>query len=397
MAPSDMPLVRLRPGESRRIRAGHPWAFANEVVLDGAAKSLPPGELVTLAEHDGTRLGVASLNWRSLIAARLFTRDAGVAIDAAFFTAALERALARRQRHYGAPYYRLVHAEADGLPGLVVDRFGDVVVCQINTAGMARLEGPLVAALDTALAPTAVVLRGDSPVRAHEGLESEVRVVKGAIDGPVAVEEDGVAFLADLCAGQKTGWFYDQRPARDVIAGLAAGRTVLDLYCYSGGFALRAAAAGAARVTAIDSSDVPLRLAEAAAARNAVAAVCTWHRAEVFAEMARRTTAGESYDLVIADPPAFVRSRKGLKPGLKGYRKLARAAAALVAPGGILFVASCSHLVDAPAFAAEVRRGLAAARRSGRILESGGAGPDHPEHLFLPESAYLRWQLMELD
>ena len=397
MAPSDMPVIRLRPGESRRIRAGHPWAFANEVVLDDAAKRLPLGALVTLAEHDGTPLGVASLNWRSLIAARLFTRDAGVAIDAAFFIAALEGALARRQRHYGAPYYRLVHAEADGLPGLVVDRFGDVVVCQINSAGMARLEGPLLAALESALAPVAVVLRGDSPVRAHEGLESEVRVVKGAIDGPVAVEEDGVAFLADVCAGQKTGWFYDQRPARVVIAGLAAGRRVLDLYCYSGGFALRAAAAGAAQVTAIERADAPLRLAQAAAAGNALGSVCTWHRAEVFAEMARRAAEGERHDLVIADPPAFVRSRKGLKPGLKGYRKLARAAAALVAPGGLLLLASCSHLVDAPAFAAEVRRGLAAARRSGRILARGGAGPDHPEHLFLPESAYLCWQLTELD
>lgn len=397
MSELPYPVVRLLPGESRRLRAGHPWAYANELALDEAAKAIAPGSLVILAADDGSPLGIATFNGHSLITARIMTRTVQQPIDHDFLAERVAKALARRERFFDAPFYRLVHSEADDLPGLIVDRFGEVAVCQCNTAGMAALVEPIVAALDTVLAPGTVVLRNDSAARTLEGLTPEVRIAKGTLDGPVTIEENGVTYLADVLGGQKTGWFYDQCPARALVAGLARGRRVLDLYSYTGGFALQAAAHGAQEAVLVDGSGPALALAAEAAARNGIADRCATVESEVFGELTRRAQRGERFAIVIADPPAFVRSRKGLKSGLKGYRKLTRLAAQLVEPGGLLFLASCSHLVGPLDLAAEIRRGLAAAKRSGRILAAGGPGPDHPVHGFLPESAYLNWQLLELD
>jgi 23S rRNA (cytosine1962-C5)-methyltransferase len=327
----------------------------------------------------------------------LLDRDAARPIGRRFLLRRLERALKLRERLYRVPYYRLVHAEADGLPGLVVDRFGGVLAVQANTAGMALLEPLIVEALRTLTAPEAIVLRNDSPARALEGLDSEVRVALGAIDGPVTVEENGVAFGADVLAGQKTGWFFDQRDNRAFVAGLAAGARVIDLYCYSGGFAVAAAQAGAAAVTGLDRSEGALALAVAAAERNGLGGVCEFRRAEVFAEAAALGAAGERFDVVIADPPAFARSKRDVPAALRGYRKLARLAAGLAAPGGFVFLASCSHNVGAAEFAEAARRGLADAGRVGRILREAGAGPDHPVHPSLPESAYLKSLTLALD
>lgn len=397
MSRPPYPPIHLLPRQGGRVRRGHPWVYANELNLDAEAKAVAPGSLVTLCAEDGSPVGIASFNWKSLIAARLFTPDAHAVIDAAFLAERLEAALRRRERWFDTPFYRLVHSEGDGLPGLIIDRLGDILVGQINTAAMAGLEAPLLAALDQVLDPRAVVWRNDRAVRALEGLDAHVRIAKGAVSEAPELDEDGVVFPVDVLEGQKTGWFFDQRPARAMVARLARGRRVLDLYAYSGGFAVRAAAAGAAEVVAIERSQAALALAQRALSRNALDGRCDLRRGEAFAEMGRLGAAGEGFDIVIADPPAFVRSRKELGAGLKGYRKLARLAGALVAPGGLLFLASCSHLVDGVALAAEIRRGLTAARRSGRILASGGAGPDHPVHAFLPETAYLKWQLIELD
>jgi 23S rRNA (cytosine1962-C5)-methyltransferase len=224
-----------------------------------------------------------------------------------------------------------------------------------------------------------------------------VRIAKGALDGPVTIEENGVTFLVDVLGGQKTGWFYDQRPARALVAKLAQDRRVLDLYAYTGGFALQAAAHGAAEAVLVDGSGPALALAAKAAALNGVSDRCVTVESEVFGDLTRRAQRSERFAIVVADPPAFVRSRKGLKSGLKGYRKLSRLAAQLVEPGGLLFMASCSHLVGPLDLAIEIRRGLIAAKRGGRILAAGGPGADHPVHAFLPESAYLSWQLLELD
>jgi 23S rRNA (cytosine1962-C5)-methyltransferase len=395
--PATRPAIALQPGGHRRAENGHPWIYSNEVEMDAAAKALTPGSLVTVKRADGRPLGVAMFNPHTLLAARLLDRDWARPIGRRFLLRRLERALKLREKLYRAPYYRLIHAEADGLPGLVVDRFGAVLVVQSNAAGMAVLEPALVDALGTLLSPDAVVLRNDSPARTLEGLPQEVRVVHGAIDGPVLIEENGAVFGADVLAGQKTGWFFDQRDNRAFVGALANGARVIDLYCYSGGFAVAAARGGAASVTGIDRSEGALALATEAAERNGVAGICDFRRAEVFAEAAALAGAGERFDVVIADPPAFARSRRDVPAALRGYRKLAKLAASLAAPGGIVFLASCSHNVPPTDFTEAARRGLADAGRSGRILREAGAGPDHPVHLALPESAYLKSLTLALD
>ena len=397
MSTQSRPSIHLLPGHAKRLRHGHPWAFSNEVRMDAAAKALPPGGVVRVLDGGGEALGCATFNPHSLIAARLLSADPDAAIDRGFFRARLEAAAELRERLFDGRDYRLVHAEGDRLPGLAIDRFGDVLAVQANSAGMDRLLPELSAALDELFAPRAVVLRSDSPARALEGIERYVRVASGALDGPVEVREEGVRCLADPVEGQKTGWYYDQRDSRSFMARLGGGGRVLDLYSYSGGFGLRAAAAGAAQVIAVDRSEAALALGERAAALNGVAARCRFVRAEVFAEMARLAAAGERFDVVVADPPSFVKSRKDLKPGLRGYRKLTRLAAALTAPGGYLFVASCSHNVAADAFAEAVRRGLVDADRSGRVLRTAGAAPDHPQHPALPETGYLKSMVLRLD
>jgi 23S rRNA (cytosine1962-C5)-methyltransferase len=395
--PALRPVVTLQPGGHRRAESGHPWIYSNEVQMDAAAKALPPGSLVTVKRGDGRTLGVAMFNPHTLLAARLLDRDAARPIGRRFLLRRLERALKLREQLYRAPYYRLVHAEADGLPGLVVDCFGPVLVVQSNAAGMEVLQPLVVEALTTLLKPDAIVLRNDSPARTLEGLTQEVRVALGKIDGPVTVEENGALFGADVLAGQKTGWFFDQRDNRAFVGGLARGARVVDLYCYSGGFAVQAARGGAVSVLGIDRSDAALALAAAAAERNGVAERCEFRRAEVFAEAASLASAGERFDVVIADPPAFARSRRDVPAALRGYRKLARLAASLATPSGIVFLASCSHNVAPTDFAEAARRGLADAGRTGRVLREAGAGPDHPVHMALPESAYLKSLTLALD
>lgn len=395
--PAARPVLRLLPGHDKRASSGYPWVYSNEVTMDAAAKALPPGGLVTLATAHGRPLGVATFNPHTLIAARLLHPEAQTRIDEQFFEARLAHALAWRQRLYEAPYYRLVHAEADGLPGLIIDRFGAVLVCQINTAGMARLEAELLAACTAMCQPRAVVLRNDSPARALEGLELEERVALGEVPGAIEIAENGVRFRIDPRGGQKTGWFYDQRDNRRFMMKLATGARVLDLYCFAGGFAVAAAVAGADQVLAIDRSQPALDLAASSADLNGVAGRCRFARADAFDELERLHGSGERFDMVIADPPAFAKSKKEVGPALRGYRKLARLSAALVKHPGFLFIASCSHNIEPDAFADAVRRGLQDAGRQGRILLSAGAAADHPVHPFLPESAYLKAQVLALD
>lgn len=391
------PVVRLLPGHDKRVALGHPWVYSNEVAMDAAAKALPPGILVSLVTANGKQLGVATFNPHTLIAARILHREYSMRIDEVFFIVRLERALALRRRLYDAPFYRVIHAEADGLPGIILDRFGDVLSCQINTAGMARLEDELLAAVKKVLEPRAIVLRNDTAARALEGLAGEERVAFGALEPPIEISENGARFVIDPLAGQKTGWFYDQRENRRFVSRFAAGARVLDLYCFAGGFGVQAALAGADQILAIDSSAAALDWAAASAKLNGVDARCRFARGEVFAELERLHAQGERFDLVIADPPAFARSKKDLGPALRGYRKLARLAAALVSKGGVLFMASCSHQVEPGAFAEEVRRGIHDAQREGRVIASTGAAPDHPVHPFLPESAYLKAETLVLD
>lgn len=389
------PVIKLRPKEGRRARGGAPWIFSNEIVMDPAIKALPAGSIVTVQGDDGVVFGTGYFNPASLIAIRLLDPKADADIGAAFFSAALRRALARREAFYDAPYYRLVHAEGDGLPGLAIDRFDALCSVQVTTAGMEKLTPHLLESLDDVLAPQTVVLRNDAPARSLEGLDLYVRAAKGAMPGRISLIENGVRYFADIGAGQKTGWYFDQRDNHAFMARLAKDRTVLDAYCYAGGFGIAAATSGAKAVTAIDSSQAALALAEAAAAANSVKA--QFVKADVFEELERLAAANEKFDVVIADPPPFVKSRKDLEPGAKAYRKLARLAAAVVAPNGFLFLASCSHNIAPERFAQECAVGISRAGRRAALIHQAGAGPDHPVHPMLPETAYLKALVYALD
>ncbi|MEI6201994.1 MAG: class I SAM-dependent rRNA methyltransferase [Enhydrobacter sp.] len=393
-----LPSVLLKAGEDRRVRSGHPWAFSNEILMDAETKALPAGSLVVMRAPGGQAIGVATFNPHSLIAARMLTSNPEATIDALFLGRRIANAVALRDKLIGVPYYRLIHAEADGLPSVIVDRFGDALVVQVNSAGMDALTPVLLEALEAELSPKTIVLKNDSPVRELEGLTREVTVVKG--DGDTAIEliENGAKFVADLSGGQKTGWFYDQRDNRRFVASLAKDANVLDTYCYSGGFGVLAAKEGAKAVTCIDRSAAALDPAREAAKLNGVEKIVSFEKSEVFDALEKLGgTHLRKFDVVICDPPAFVKSRKDIKVGVQGYRKLVRLAAPLVSRGGFLFVASCSHLVDPPMFADQVRRGLRDVERNARILRTSGAALDHPVHPGLPETAYLKAMTLQVD
>jgi 23S rRNA (cytosine1962-C5)-methyltransferase len=367
--------------------------FSNEITMKPEYRQMPPGGLVCLEGDDGARFGTFMFNPHSLIAARLLDRDPAAEIDPAWLRARLREAIGLRERVCDTAFHRLVHAEADRLPGLVIDRYDDVAVLQANTAGMDRLMPLIVEAIAELLPLRAVVARNDSPARRQEGLAESVALVFGT-DARAEVVEGGVRFPIDPLNGQKTGWFFDQRPNRDHVAALAKDARVLDVFCHIGAFGLRCAAAGAREVTLVDSSAPALAQAEEAAALNGVGDQVHVRRADAFDAMA--AMAGEQFDIVVCDPPAFARSRKDADAGLRAYGRMARLAAPLVAPGGFLLVASCSYHAPLEAWCAQIAFGLHRARRDGRILFTGGAGPDHPVHPHLPETAYLKTQLIQV-
>ena len=389
----NRPTLRLNPGQGRRLRAGAPWVFSNEIAMKPEYRQMPPGGLVRLEGDDGARFGTFMFNPHSLIAARLLDRDPAANIDVDWLRQRLRAAIALRERVCDTPFHRLVHAEADGLPGLVIDRYDDVAVLQANTAGMDRLTPLIVEALTGLLPLRAVVARNDSAARRQEGLAESVALLFGT-DATAEVVEGGVRFPVDPLGGQKTGWYFDQRPNRDRVAALAKDARVLDVFCHVGAFGLRCALGGASDVTLVDSSASTLAQAETAAALNGVADRVHIRRDDAFDAMT--ALAGERFDIVVCDPPAFARSRKDADAGLRAYGRMARLAAPLVAPGGFLFVASCSYHAPVETWSAQIAFGLHRARREGRILFTGGAGPDHPVHPHLPETAYLKTQLIQV-
>jgi 23S rRNA (cytosine1962-C5)-methyltransferase len=392
---SATPVLRLRPKSGARARAGAPWIFSNEIEMTPAAKALPRGAIVEVNGDDGTLLGTGTFNAHSLISVRLLRPRARGLIDADFFRERIKAALALRDALYDKPFYRMIHAEGDGLPGLVVDRFDDVLTVQANTAGMEALQSHWLQALQAELSPRAIVARNDAPARALEGLPETKSVLSGALERPVTVWENICRFEADLLGGQKTGWYFDQREWHAFMARLARGRSVLDAYCYAGGFGIAALKQGAASVRFLDSSEPALGLVRRNLTLNDMpASECL--RGDAM-EMLETLQSAERFGVVIADPPPFVRARKDLESGAKGYRKLARLAAGVTAPGGFLYLASCSHAIEPERFTFECTTGVARAGRAGRIIASGGAAPDHPVHPQLPESAYLKALVMQLD
>jgi 23S rRNA (cytosine1962-C5)-methyltransferase len=392
------PVIRLHPQKHRRVAGGHPWIYSNEIVMDSAAKSLPRGTMVAFHAHDNKFLGIGSFNPNCLIAGRIFTPHLVDEINEEWVSARIESAVALRKQIVCEPFYRLIHAEADGLPGLIIDRFDDILCAQLNTAGVENLWPVLESALRRALKPRSIVLRNDSFARDIEGLPRETKLIGDEFTSPIEVRENGLTYFADLRSGQKTGWYFDQRDNHALVARYALGAdSVLDLYTHAGGFALAAAKAGAKKIIGVDSSEPALALAQKAAEQNNLAAQCNFVRADVFEDLERRIAAKEKYQIVIADPPAFVKSRKDLASGSRGYRKLAKMAASVTQKNGFLFIASCSYNMELPVFIEQVASGLKDANRFGKILHTCFAAPDHPVHPHLPESAYLKGLLLILD
>ncbi len=387
------PVIRLRPkANARAIRHGYPWIYADEIVADRRTRALPPGTIARLEDHARRPLGTVAFNAHSKIACRMLDPDPEAEIGREWIAARLERALALRARLFDAPFYRLAHAEADGLPGVVIDRFGDVAVLQPNAAWADLLAGDFAAALADIAGITTVVKNASGRARRLEGLDQESRVIAGAPPpAPIPVPMNGAICMADLMGGQKTGLFYDQRPNHAFAQALTApGARVLDVFSHVGGFALATLAAGAGAALAVDASRAALDLAQAGGEAMGQGARLATRQGDAFAVMAALGEEGARFDLVICDPPAFAPARQALAAGLRAYERVARLAAPLVEPGGFLGLCSCSHAADLAAFRTACTRGIGRAGRQAQLIHTGFAGPDHPQHPQLAESGYLK-------
>jgi 23S rRNA (cytosine1962-C5)-methyltransferase len=385
---AQLPALRLKRNEDRRLHAGHLWIFSNEV--DTAQTPLPKfkaGELVRVLAHNDRALGLAYVNPQSLIAARML--ETWKIPDTAWLAARIRTAMTLRDRLYPKPYYRLVYGESDGLPGLVVDRYGTRCVAQIGTAGMEQMKPQIQEALSQVVKCEALLFKNDSAAREMEGLPSYVEAVKGSFDTPALVVEDGLEFQAPLLEGQKTGWFFDQAANRRALSKyVAAGARVLDVFSYVGAWGIRAAHQGAREVTCVDSSAAALDLAAANAQRNRVKLATRKGDAfDVLEEFARQ---GARFDVVIVDPPAFAKRKKDLPKALAAYKRLNQLAIQVLAPEGILVSCSCSFHVSAEELQDAIAKAARGADRHLQILEMGGQAPDHPVHPAIPETRYLK-------
>lgn len=397
MKNTSYPAVKMKPGCSRRAKAGSPWVFSNEIEMSQETKNLPDGSLVRLYDSNDSFLGVGTFNAHSLISFRKMAGDTETVIDTSFFVKRLRRSIALRDGLVNSPFYRLVHSEGDGLPGLIIDRFDDIVACQLNTAGTDALKAEIVAAIDEVLKPSCIVLRAESAARSLEGLNPLYEIAKGSVPDVVSVRENGIYFFADLKEGQKTGWFYDQRENRSFVGRLAPNKRVIDFYTYAGGFALHMGIGHAKEIIGVDRSESALALAQKAAEKNELAEKCSWIRDNAFDVLENMNKDKEKFGIVVCDPPAFAKVKKDIAAGLRGYRKMAKLAAGLVERDGILALGSCSHHVKPDEFFAECMRGMTEAGKTGRVILQAGAGPDHPVHPHLPETAYLKMLVCQLD
>jgi 23S rRNA (cytosine1962-C5)-methyltransferase len=390
-----MPRLLLRPGHDRRLRAGHPWIFSNEIErIDGIPSD---GDAVLVFSARGDCLGTAYYNPHSLIAGRLLSRRPEAIDTVEFFRERLAAAIAYRRRLYGElATLRLVHGEGDGLPGLVVDRYGEVLSIQLLTLGMDRRRAPILQALRELLAPAAIVARNDVAVRELEGLPQQVELLYGELPPEVLIDEHGLRFRVDVTGGQKTGHFLDQKENHLALRGRVAGERVLDLFCYSGSWSLHAAHFGAREVIGVDISAGAIALAEENARRNQLQATCSFVRADGFDLLRDWSRSGERFGTVVLDPPAFVKSKKKLAEAIRGYLTINRRAMELVAPGGALFTCSCSHHLQREDFLDLLRQAAAQAGRHARLLELRGQAFDHPVLLACPETDYLKCAVLQL-
>jgi 23S rRNA (cytosine1962-C5)-methyltransferase len=386
--------VRLKQREDRRLRAGHLWVFSNEI-LD-VDRAVEPGDAVHVVDASGRLVGTGYINPHSLITVRLVSRS-NVDISGDFLAKRIADAVAHRERIMpGERVCRVVHGEADLLPGLIIDRYGDCVVLQSLTAGIERRLDLVIEAVTRTLDPRTIVLRNDSGMREHEGLALEKRVAKGELLGPVEIEQDGHAFLVDVLDGQKTGFYLDQRENRRETSRLAKDLEVLDCCSYSGAWSVYAASAGAANVTLVDSSGPALDLAQRNWELNKIETDAELRDADVFRTLNDFGRSGRRFGLVILDPPSFSRSRKHVREALKAHRTLNRLAMEVTRPGGHLVTCKCSHLIEREAFANALVGAASDAGRHARVVAVRGQSADHPVILGLPETDYLECVVLEV-
>jgi 23S rRNA (cytosine1962-C5)-methyltransferase len=386
--------LTLQAGRDRRVRGGHPWIFSNEIL--GFDQEPTAGDAVEVASHSGEFLGVAYFNPQSLIAARILSRHKESIDTVDFFRRRIADALEYRHRLYGSgDSLRIVHGEGDRLPGLVVDRYGEVLSVQFLTLGMERRRNLVLEALQDVFRPAAIVARNDVAVRELEGLPCGVELIYGEIPAPLIITEHGLRLRVDVLGGQKTGHFLDQKENHQALQGRVEGSRVLDLFCYSGSWSLHAAHYGAAEVTGVDSSPGALALAEENVRLNSLETKCSFVRADVFELLRDLGRRGERYNTIILDPPAFVKSKKRLQEAIKGYLTINRRAMELLAPGGFLFSCTCSHHLDRETFLTTLRKAAAQATRTVRIVEIRGQSYDHPVLLNCPETEYLKCAVLQ--
>jgi len=385
---AELPVLRLKRNEDRRLNAGHLWVFSNEVdALQTPLPKFKPGELVRVLAHNDRALGLAYVNPQSLICARLL--GTWTLPDAAWFAARIRIALALRERLYAQPYYRVVYGEADGLPGLVIDRYGAQCVVQIGTAGMERLKPQIQEAVLQVLECETLLFKNDGAARELEGLPPYVEAAKGGIDEYGSVVEEGLKFALPLAAGQKTGWFFDQAANRRALTKyVRAGARVLDVFSYVGAWGIRAARGGAAEVICVDSSALALELAAKNAERNRLSIAA--RKGDAFTVLETLAGEGARFDIVIVDPPAFAKRKKDLPKALAAYKRLNQLAMQLLAADGILVSCSCSYHVSAEDLQDAIAKAARGADKHVQLLEMGGQAPDHPVHPAIAETRYLK-------
>lgn len=387
----SLPSLRLKANADRRLRNGHLWVYSNEI--DVAATPLnkfTAGDQAVLEAANGKALGIVAMSPNNLICARLLSRDIKLPLDKSLLVHRLNVALSLRERLFDKPFYRLVYGDSDLLPGLVVDRFDHILVVQLASATMEQHKEDVVAALVQVLKPSGILFKNDSSARDAEGLNRYVETVYGAVPEWVALEENGVKFEAPVLGGQKTGWFYDHRMNRARLAPYVKGKRVLDLYSYIGGWGIQAGAFGASEVFCVDASAFALDGVERNAALNGFAEKVTCIEGDVFEALKELKASEERFDVIVADPPAFIKRKKDLKNGEGAYRRLNEQAMRLLSKDGILVSASCSmHLPedDLQNILLQSARHL---DRNIQLLERGGQGPDHPVHPAIVETRYIK-------
>ena len=389
----DRPRIRLKPkANARGLRHGFPWVYANDIVTDRRTRKIAPGELAVLEDDKRAPIALVAVNPNSKIMCRVLDRDLSAHLSGAWFETRLRRALSMREQLFDAPYYRLIHAEADGFPGVIIDRFGDTCVIQPNAAWAELHLELLTDALVAVTGVTTVLKNASGRTRGLEGLDDVSQTLRGTTpDAPLRVPMNGATYMADLTGGQKTGLFYDQRPNHAFAARLAGrGAQVLDVFSHVGGFGLAMLAGGAQSALSVDGSAAALDLAAQGAVASGFGDRFETRQGDAFDVLTQLGDEGAVFEVVVCDPPAFAPSKQALDAGLRAYERVARLATPLVKPGGFLGLCSCSHAADLSRFRDACARGIGRAGRQAQMIHTGSAGPDHPQLPQLAESGYLK-------